>query len=897
MVEDVPPNQSITGDNNVQVIGSSNVVTVLHLSRERQEQNRVQFLAQLHSQYTELWEQLLQGVTPLTLRLSEKPDVVLHHNEPLFRAPQRPERLLPEGTSIANVYDEVGRNLLILGEAGAGKSTLLLDFARHLVGCAEQDAGHPFPVILPLFSWAVKSPPLTEWLAAQLTLIYDVPSDLSRDWVQKNLILPLLDGLDEVPQGLRMACIKAINTYHREHLVPLVVCSRRTEYEETAQQERLVLNSAVIVKPLTRQQVETYLDHAGPPLAAVRTVLHTNLVLQELTTTPLMLSVLTLTYAGAAAAVQDLPQEGSTDAQQQQIFATYVERMVERKGERKKEYEKNVPRYSLESTQVWLGWLACRMREHRQAVFYLEYLQPDWLAPRLYYAYTLLAVQLPGILIGVLASLGITQFFGFTDAASMILCGVLGGFFGWMFSKESLSEQIWVHRHQGRGYLIGKRIAISVMIGLLVGLRFGLYLSSSYGPSDWLRDGSIDGVVIGLSSLLLQLLSQAISRRVLFSGNSVQQRWKRFVRSVQTVHGQRALLVAAGVGLSIGLSVWLREGLSFGSSTTLRIGLSTALGTGVREGLLGWLSFGLVSILVSLILGVQAEDVHPIERLRWTWGSLMRSLLTPKHVRTTLLLTGALALSTGLSYGLSNGLDDGLNNGLSVGLSVGMGAGLNNGLSVGLGAGLSYWILGGLFQGISSERIEDQSRRVPNQGIQDSLHNCFLTGIISYVVIRMIGTLSLGLSLGLSLVPNYVLSLGLNEGMRKALSYGLSYGLSLGWLVAVCGGLLVCAIYGGLAVLRHYVIRLLLACSRTFPWNAPRFLDDATTRVLLLHIGGGYSFVHRLILDYFAAWDTMPTESALSHLCQAVPSRVCECGYQESRPEARFCASCGKSLV
>src|SRR5262249_2117056 len=117
-----------------------------------QEQNRVRFLARLRYQYRELWEQPLQGAALIRLGLTEKPDAVLHHTGPLFHSPQRPQRPLPEGTSIAEVYDQAGHELLILGEPGAGKSTLLLDLARQLVGRAEQDAGHPLPIIFPLSS-------------------------------------------------------------------------------------------------------------------------------------------------------------------------------------------------------------------------------------------------------------------------------------------------------------------------------------------------------------------------------------------------------------------------------------------------------------------------------------------------------------------------------------------------------------------------------------------------------------------------------------------------------------------------------------------------------------------------------------------------------------------------
>jgi hypothetical protein len=35
----------------------------------------------------------------------------------------------------------------------------------------------------------------------------------------------------------------------------------------------------------------------------------------------------------------------------------------------------------------------------------------------------------------------------------------------------------------------------------------------------------------------------------------------------------------------------------------------------------------------------------------------------------------------------------------------------------------------------------------------------------------------------------------------------------------------------------------------------PRFLDYAAERILLRKVGGGYIFVHRLLLEYFALLD------------------------------------------
>ena len=57
--------------------------------------------------------------------------------------------------------------------------------------------------------------------------------------------------------------------------------------------------------------------------------------------------------------------------------------------------------------------------------------------------------------------------------------------------------------------------------------------------------------------------------------------------------------------------------------------------------------------------------------------------------------------------------------------------------------------------------------------------------------------------------------------------------------------------FGGLACIQHVVLRFLLWRSGRMPWNLPRFLDYAAERILLRKVGGGYMFVHRLLLEYF----------------------------------------------
>jgi hypothetical protein len=56
------------------------------------------------------------------------------------------------------------------------------------------------------------------------------------------------------------------------------------------------------------------------------------------------------------------------------------------------------------------------------------------------------------------------------------------------------------------------------------------------------------------------------------------------------------------------------------------------------------------------------------------------------------------------------------------------------------------------------------------------------------------------------------------------------------------------------------------------PWNYPRFLDYAAERILLRKVGGGYIFVHRLLLEYFAALDAMSNSDEVTIQVKDKPS-------------------------
>ena len=62
-------------------------------------------------------------------------------------------------------------------------------------------------------------------------------------------------------------------------------------------------------------------------------------------------------------------------------------------------------------------------------------------------------------------------------------------------------------------------------------------------------------------------------------------------------------------------------------------------------------------------------------------------------------------------------------------------------------------------------------------------------------------------------------------------------------------------IYGGFTVIMHWVLRLWLAWRTPLPLRMVTMLERAVELGLMRRVGGGYVFLHRTLLDYFARLD------------------------------------------
>ncbi len=146
-----------------------------------------------------------------------------------------------------------------------------------------------------------------------------------------------------------------------------------------------------------------------------------------------------------------------------------------------------------------------------------------------------------------------------------------------------------------------------------------------------------------------------------------------------------------------------------------------------------------------------------------------------------------------------------------------------------------FGFLWGLVEGLYSQDIE--SKTIVNQGIRRSAINAVFLGTIFVLIF--------GLIVGLfNLLPNTLLFKPPDDRLIYAIKSGLAYGLFWGCTVSI--------VRGGGACIQHFSLRLILYCNGISPWNYKRFLDYATELIFLQKVGGGYIFVHRMLMEHFA---------------------------------------------
>jgi hypothetical protein len=452
------------------------------------ERYRRQMLARVRHDWIDgFLHQSLYHVARLDLGLQDRPDLLDNPLTLLVQEYRKPPTMLPPGTKILALFDshaDAG-GLMILGSPGAGKTTLLLELTRGLLDRALSGETDLIPVVFNLSSWAVRRAPLSEWFVDELHLKYSVPQKIAQEWVANGQILPLVDGLDEVALPDQEACAARITEFRGQQFLPMVVCSRLKEYESL--EVKLRFPAAVVVQPLTREDVQAYLAGEGEALTTVRNALARDPTLWELFDSPLMLDVARLAFQDDTDQGQTL-EAATLESRRTLLWAKYVAAMFQRRG--------SDTRYPPQQTLQWLVWLGSSMNRLHQSAFQLESLDKSWLPTPASQALLLCSIAFGGAFVGyfivvakflVLRVLGGSTVFPILVLAFVPLMGILSLLDDW----KPVDRLRWAWPPASRlGEAVGLPAAIGAFGGFAAGwlagvLRVGPFLTREGLLGSW----------------------------------------------------------------------------------------------------------------------------------------------------------------------------------------------------------------------------------------------------------------------------------------------------------------------------------------------------------------------------------------------------------------------------
>lgn len=284
--------------------------------------------------------------------------------------PDGAPRLVPPGTAVRTVFDDLDHTMLVLGAPGAGKTTMLLELLRDLLAVAATDDRdrEPIPVMLNLTSWTQRQESLDEWVIREVSDRYQVSRRHVRNWLAADELLLVLDGLDEVAATHRQACVEAINEFRAAHgATPIAVGCRSTDYEQL--HGRLRMYGTLRLQPLTPKQVESFLDRIGPAAAGARAALATDSELRELVSSPLMLSILMLAFHPDGRDGPSVGTSGTGDVSTM-LWQTFVATMLRRRPN---------PTQPSRNIITSLAYMAANLGGYSQTLFTFDLIDKLWL--------------------------------------------------------------------------------------------------------------------------------------------------------------------------------------------------------------------------------------------------------------------------------------------------------------------------------------------------------------------------------------------------------------------------------------------------------------------------------------------------------------------------------------
>lgn len=407
--------------------------------------------------------------------------------------------------------DDIEKKLLILGALGAGKTTELVSLAEQLVDGAISQPRTLIPVIFELSTWRNDNQSIQSWLIEQLYDLYprDRKSNIYEKWLEHQVLLPLLDGLDELGLERQKKCTQKLNEFAK-HYPHLVICCRNKDFE-AADIKLPNLRGAVCLQSLSDSQIQHYLNCIDR--SDVWEAIRTNPFLQALMANTLEgdpgLLRLPL-FVKFFADVYD-PQQPIND--KEDLLDKYIDRQLsfgKREFERHNGLNKRKWAYrkvKLEPDQkivrICLKWLAENLRDRNSIEFAIERIQPSWLSTKIKEKYFFVYYRVSRLTLSLIICLAAGMLAGFSFQHLLIFLVICMIFVLYILkAKQNIPQFEKIDTFED--FQIPE--ISKVTKGLKFVLCLVLYLSLFTGFLHGLTVGFFNGLIIGLIAGMLILV-------------------------------------------------------------------------------------------------------------------------------------------------------------------------------------------------------------------------------------------------------------------------------------------------------------------------------------------------------------------------------------------------------
>lgn len=546
------------------------------------------------------------------------------------------------------------KRLVVLGPPGSGKSVFAIVLILEIL--AKRRPGSLVPVLFPLSAWTSSDKTLYEWMTDYLADNYQLADVENRDYrsaarslVTSHRLLPILDGLDEIPNHMRPVALRELN-HSLDRQQSIVLTSRIDEYREAVETGDVLTFAAVVeLQPLTLSTVTKYLTETTPagraakwqpvfdflelkPRGALATVLQT----------PLMISLVRTIYGDNPRDPVELLERSLQDRVtleqhllDQVIPATYPDRLSP--------YPRRRARWAATDVTSWLTFLSTHQSPSSSSD--IAWWQLEFAVPRI----------INGLVEGLLGGLVVGIAFGPLVGASFAMIAALGATLkksGSLTLETLLNGRLdpWVNRLAKKSFVgrlmasvgglhekvsIERRLGLALgrFAGIFAGLTYGLLFYRTVGLARAVADAVAVALAVGLAVGFFTLSHRTTPREVQLGAK----------KGLGVFF--RRLLARLATGLCAGIIFTILLGYSF----CLVVGLTVGLAFGLVDGFNVWLDVSTdVTRALSPMSTLRADRLAAVAR--------------------GVILGVVIATSTGIAFDLAYGLHSAVVHGLGFGL-------------------------------------------------------------------------------------------------------------------------------------------------------------------------------------------------------------------------------------